>query len=188
MKNRLSLQEWAIVSLFSLVLLALSAFALLRPSWGSHTSLPPAPTSHHIQVTINGAVANPGPHTLPLRATMKQLLAIAEPLPVADLSDLNFRRKLRDGQTIYVPERYPIVIGLTGAIRDSGERQILSGTRLSELVDQLELLPEADIKSLKKKKGYVRRGDTVHIPSKGEKKKNLKSKSKSKIKRVLKEN
>lgn len=169
MTTKLPVHEWCVILLFCLILLALAGFALGRPkSIPAAIALPsPSPASVNVlQVKIEGQVAKPGFYRLPLNATLKQLLDQAQPLSSADLSQLNWRRKLRDGQILRVPERHPITIYIAGAVQEPGPLQILSGTRYCELVDQLQVLLDADLKALSKKKGFVQEGDLIKVPAK----------------------
>ena len=170
----LPLHEWCIITLFCAILIALAGWAF----WGqqnhqliSPVPLEPEPSLTVLQVKIAGEVAKPGIYHLPLNASLKELVDQAQPLVNADLSELKWRRKLRDGQTILVPERKPITIYIEGAVKEPGPYQILSGTRLLEFADQLEVLPEADLKAIRKRRGFVREGDVVAIPFKKAKKK-----------------
>lgn len=164
MTAKLPLHEWCIIVLFCLVLLALAGFAWLRPKpvleTPSFTSIPAATA---LQIKIEGQVAKPGLYRFPLKTTLKQLLEQIEPLPSADLSKFNRRRKLHDGQTLYIPERHPINIEVSGAVLQPGPLQILSGTRCCELADQLQALPEADLNAMRKKRGYIQEGDVIKV-------------------------
>lgn len=171
---KLPLHEWCIITLFCAILMVLAGWAF----WGQQNqqliapaSLEPEPSVTVLQVKIAGAVANPGIYQLPLNASLKDLIDQAQPLANADVSALKWRRKLRDGQTIIVPEKKPITIYLEGAVKQPGPYQILSGTRLLELADQLEVLPEADLKAIRKRRGFLREGDVVAVPFKKAKKK-----------------
>jgi DNA uptake protein ComE-like DNA-binding protein len=177
--TKLPIHEWCIILLFCLILLALAGFA-----WGRPKSIPilssvapSTPSMTVLQVEVRGQVAKPGLYRLPVNATLKQLVEQAEPLASADLSQLNWRRKLRNDQTLHIPERRLITIQVAGAVQRSGLLQILSGTRYCELADQLQVLPEADLKAMRKKKSFVREGDLVEIPikKKDSKKKNKKN-------------
>lgn len=175
MKRALPVHEWSIIVLFCALLLLLAAFALGGASKGGDKTLCPPPKQTFLQVRIEGAIAHPGIHQLPLRTTLKHLIEQAKPLSTADLSQLNMRRKLYDGQTIRIPSRHPIKIVVTGAVKNPGHMEIESGTRFCDLVEELELLPEADLKSVRKKRGFVLEGENVHIPLKGEKKRAIKT-------------
>jgi hypothetical protein len=165
--TKLPVHEWCIVLLFCLILLVLAGFALGR-SKPIPVSIPlpkQAPVTV-LEVKIEGQVAKPGLYRLPLHATVNELLKQAEPLPSADLSQFHGKRKLRNEQTLYIPERHLITIQVTGAIMQPGYLQILSGTRYCELADQLQILPEADLKAIRKKKSFIREGDSIEIPIK----------------------
>lgn len=176
MTTKLPLHEWYIVLIFCLILLALAGFALVRPKLIPPFA-PPPPISDEVtvlQVKIEGQVVKPGLYRLPLHATLRELLIQAEPLASADLSQLNLRRRLRNNQTVHVPERYIMTVYLTGAIEQSGPLEILSGTRYCDLVDELSVLPNADLQTIRKKKSFIPKGDCINIPfqNKEKKKKN----------------
>ncbi len=171
MTAKLPIHEWCIILLFCLVLLALAGFALHRPKPAFKTSsLPPESIATVLEVRIEGQVAKPGLYRLPLNAKLKDLLEQAQPLSSADLSQLNWRRKLRNGQLLHIPERRLITIQLAGAARQPGPLVILSGTRCCELVNQLQILPEADLNAIRKRKCFLQEGDCIEIPIKGRKK------------------
>lgn len=173
MMTKLPIHEWCIILLFCLILLVLAGFAVGRPKMAAPIHLVPAPQATALEIKIEGQVAKPGLYRLPLKATLQQLLEQAQPLPTADLSNLNWRRKLRDGQTVRIPERYLMTIQIAGAVQEPGSLQILSGTRCCELADQLQVLPDADLKAMRKKKGFVKEGEFIEVPiKKNSKKKN----------------
>lgn len=179
---KLPLYEWCIITLFCAILLVLATLAFGRQE---HTvpAAPPSPPPAGMQIKVEGEVANPGIYELPLTGTLKELLAQAQPLPNADLSQLNWRRRLRDGQTIRIPVRKPITITIAGAVVEPGPMEILSGTRYQELADQLQVLPEADMTVLRKRRRIIQEGDVVTIPVKKKKgEKSIKSKEKNKKK------
>ena len=175
--NRLPLHEWCIISLFCLILLLISLFAFsdnvkpvqenthlsLQPSFSSLESKTKAEKTS-LQIKIVGQVKYPGICEFPIKTSLKDVMNRVEPLPNADLSRLHWRRKLKDGQTIRVPERKLIKITVSGAVKNPGEMQIYSGIRKKDLLDQLELLPEADLSFLKRKMSFVMEGDYVKIP------------------------
>lgn len=171
MTSKLPFNEWCIILLFCLILLALSVFAFME------RKIVPAPRPSELQATvlevkIEGEVANPGLYQLPLKSTLKELLEKAQPLPTADLSQVSGRRRLRDGQTIRIPERQWITIQIAGMVPQPGPMKILSGTRMHELAAELQVLPEADMKALKKRKSFLKEGEIVDVPAKKPKKKN----------------
>lgn len=166
MGTKLPLHEWLIILLFCSLLLGLTAIALIKPkpvfdsiSSRNEKIIP----SDVMQIKVEGYVAKPGFYQLPYQTTLKKLLEMVEPASSADLSELNYRKKLRDGQTIIIPERKIITIQVTGAVQEPGALKILSGTRCCDLADQLKLLPEADIKALKRKNRFVKGGDMIEV-------------------------
>jgi hypothetical protein len=166
MSSKLPLHEWCIILLFCAILLVLAGFAL-----GKKKQLPSLTISTEapltvLQVKIEGQVAKPGLYRLPLRRSLKEIIDQAQPLPSADLSQLKWRRKLRDGQTIHIPERHWITIQIAGEVQQPGPLKIMSGTRCCELADQLKTLPTADLNSLRKKKRFLQEGDLVEVSAK----------------------
>lgn len=171
--SRLPLHEWCIIVLFCLILLFLAGFALGRSrnvENANHSQLAEMPLAL-LEVKVEGAVAKPGVYRMPLNASLKDLLDQAELLSSADQSKLKWNRKLRHEQTIRVPERTWVTIYVEGAVMQPGSLKILSGTRGQELADRLEVLPEADLRALRKKRQFLKQGDTITIPVKKERKK-----------------
>lgn len=164
LSTKLPLHEWCIVLLFCTILLILAAFALGRQKSVPIVTIPSESPVTFLQVKVKGQVAKPGTYRLPLHSNLKELMEFAEPLPSADLSQLKWRRQLQDGQTIHVPEQHWITIQMTGAVQQPGPLKILSGTRCCELADQLQVLPEADLRPLRKKNRFLREGESLDIP------------------------
>lgn len=158
--------EWIIVVLFCLILLSLSLFSLkgfanrscpeeLRQQLGK---------AIEIEVQVGGAVAKPGIYRLPIKSTLKELLKEAELLSTADLSQINMRKSLANGQVVDIAYRHPITIYLSGAVQYPGEMEILSGTRYCELVEQVEFAQGADLAAIKRRKSFVAGGAKVAVP------------------------
>lgn len=164
--TKLPFHEWSIIILFCLILLALAGFALIGRK---HFSTPPPqyreePLSY-IQTTIKGAVAKPGSYQMAYHSTLKELIEQAQPLSIADLSHVKWKRRLENGQNIHIPAKKTITINVEGMVQEPGPLKILSGTRISEIVDSIKVLPEADLKALRKRKSFLREGDILTIPS-----------------------
>jgi DNA uptake protein ComE-like DNA-binding protein len=172
MSPKLPLYEWCIVILFCTILLTFATIAFLRRSYPApvpfsslvaETESLPVQT---IQVSVEGAVAHPGLYPISPNTPLKELMERVQPLPSADLSQLRWRKKLYDQQIIRIPEKHEITIHLEGAVKHPGPSKIWSGTRYLELAHQLDVLPEADLKAIKKKRQFIKEGDHVYIPTK----------------------
>lgn len=185
MPAKLPFHEWCMILLFCAILLTLAGFAL-----GGQKQIPAPPPTPEIkatvlQVKVEGQVAKPGLYSLPPNTSLKELVKLVEPLPSADLSQLRWRCRLRDGQTIHIPERQWITIQVTGAVQESGPLKILSGTRWCELTaEQLQVSSNADMKSLRRKRRFLKEGDLIEVPTKTSEAPSRKVKNK-KIKRGL---
>lgn len=171
MKNRIPSYEWLIVIVFVSIVLVLSIVALTRTvrNEADEQSLPQQEKRNELTIKVEGEVAEPGVYYFPPKTTMKQLLTKVQLLPSADLSEFKGRKKLRDGQTVRFSKRHPIVIEIKGAVKEPGKKEILSGTRVHELVNELELLPNADVRRLEKQTHFLKEGEVVYVLEKGEK-------------------
>lgn len=171
MTAKLRTYEWCVILLFCSIMLVLASYATIRskPVMDS-LPLPPLPApSQQIQITVIGEVVHAGLHYLPQGSKMQNVLDLVQPLPSADLSQLNYRRRLRDGQTVQIPQRQKMTIQISGAVKSPGSIEMLSGTRYCDWIPQLEVLPEADISKLKKRKGFIQNGVSIEIPVKKKK-------------------
>jgi protein involved in polysaccharide export with SLBB domain len=161
MTSRLFYYEWCVVVLFCIILLILAFLAFKRPS----QPLPlVAISKNFLEVEIQGAVEKPGIYRLPTNSATKELIEQAQLLPNADISQIKWKRKLYDGQTVRILEKTLLTVYIEGAVKRPGKYQIESGTRWQELVDQVEFLPDADLTSLRKKRQFLREGNRVTIP------------------------
>ncbi len=170
--SKLFPHEWIIVSLLIITLCLLTYVSL-----GRNVSLPPANTtaeltSDVVQVSISGAVANPGSFELKKGSKLKDLLALAEPITEADLSKIKPNARLKDGQTIKIPALIWLNIHVIGAIEEEEQLLcVLKGTKLQDIVEKIEFAPNADIAKLQKKR-LLKDGETVEVtlkkPKKGE--------------------
>ena len=165
MTSKLPFNEWCIIVLFCLILLALSAFAFMerknvpapRPSEAQATV---------VEVKIEGEVANPHLYQMPLKSTLKELLEKAQPLPTADLSKVSGRRRLRDKQTVRIPERQWITIEIAGMVQQPARENLKTEPACMSWQPSCKCSPEADMKSLKKRRSFLNEGDIVEVPAK----------------------
>jgi competence protein ComEA len=83
----------------------------------------PAASAAPIVVYACGAVDHPGVYQLPQGARVADVLALAAPLPKADLTSINLAARLTDGQQVVVPRKGAAVAapgGTAGAPAASG--------------------------------------------------------------------
>lgn len=169
---RLPFHEWSIIILFCAILLSLAAHAFLGrgkitiPAEFTRDVKKENSLDEQIQVKVIGEVQKPGLYEISSTSTLKNLLDLVQPLPTADLSQLKWRRKLRNGQTIRVLKGNPITIRVTGAVQEPCSLEILSGTRVCELADRIAFTSESDVKAFTQKKRYLHDGDEVNVPFK----------------------
>ena len=164
--NRLPFHEWVIVSLLVIAFLTLALVTQFKQA----APLPPVQNSHllvddSIVVTIKGAITRPGDYSFKRGARLKELLAQAEPLPEADLESIKSNSKMRDGQIIKIASQRWITIQVEGAVESPGAMRVKHGTNRNELIEQLSLLPEADVSKLQTKR-LLRNGEVLQVPVK----------------------
>lgn len=98
MERRMRYLWWGALGI--LVLLAVGKFILPH---GTNASVQKAPNNREIVVYVSGAVSKSGLVHLPIDARLNDALKEANPLPEANLEQMNPAEKLKDGQKISVP-------------------------------------------------------------------------------------
>lgn len=164
--NRLPFHEWLIVTLIVCCFLVMTIVTYTKEDlFPSSIKTTHSIISNEITVSICGVIQNPGEYTLKKGATIKELLALAIPLPEANLKGHKTNRKLRQGQKIEILPKPMITVFITGAIENPGPFQVREGTLSKDLEPLLILKPEANLKSFQKKKP-LKDQDTIHISQK----------------------
>jgi len=122
------------------VALALALFRQGRAQSDLVLRVEPVGTPTDVTVYVGGAVERPGLYTLPVGARLAEAIEQALPLPSADVSRVPLAERLRDGQSIIVPER-----SAQGTDTRSELPNVEPATRLIDLntasVEDLESLP-----------------------------------------------
>ncbi len=128
---------------FVVGLLVALALALLRQERGQGDlvlRVEPLETPADITVYVDGAVAKPGLYTLPTGSRLADALDRASLLPSADTSRLPLAERLRDGQSIVVPERpAQVAEGTTATVPAEPGSTLIDINAAS--ADELETLP-----------------------------------------------
>lgn len=112
---------------------------------------------------IKGAVANPGIFHMQSEIKLEDLLALAEVFPEADLHRFNLKSIVKKTRVIHIPLKKTINIHLKGAVKSEQTIKLPKGSKLENLVEFIELPPEADLKALKRKR-RLKEGEVVYIP------------------------
>ncbi len=92
--------EWALIALFGGAMLGIG-IASLPPQ---NVSLSDTSESL-IDISIVGAVSNPGVYQVPANATLREALALTSFLPDANPQKLKWESKVRQGQVIKVAKK-----------------------------------------------------------------------------------
>lgn len=101
-------------------------------------------------------------------ARIDEVLAVAKPTAEADLRGIKRYARVRDGQIVEIPKIEWIEITLKGAVEESRVIKVPRGARVIDLLDIVDLHPDADREWLQKKR-KLKDLETVTIPVRGQK-------------------
>lgn len=167
--SHLAAAEWLAVIVIMGFLTMLTVISLLAPSDADDLALG---MPHHLkpqyyEVLIQGAVASPGSYQVPTDARVKDVVALADPLPEANIQALKATSKVRNGQVINVPIKEMLQIKISGAVAagQSAKVKVPRGTRLNELGKYIAYDEEADIAKMDRKR-YLRNSEEIDVPYK----------------------
>ncbi len=160
MSSKLSPNEWMVVLATTGLLLTLTLTTFLHRI--PPTANAPLPqVERHITVHISGAVAQAGSYTLKAGARMSELLELARPLDGAILPKGN--RRLSNELTVEILEAKTITVWVEGAVLHSRFYTMKQGSRVGDLLKEVELAPDAVTYSLRKRTPLADR-QTLVIP------------------------
>lgn len=175
MENKLPVHEWLIVVLLIAVLASIISITSFKSRFSSsstqsvHYILSPT-----IQVHVEGAVQRPGVFTLNRGSRLQDVLELAGPLPEANIKSLKRNKVLQDGQVVTISPKKMITIFLEGLVESPGPVEVLEGTQVQDLLQQITFLPQADLKALKKKR-QLKDQEMIYVTSKVSKKREKKA-------------
>lgn len=165
--KQLHVHEWlAVLAIFGFLL-----FLTLVVIWQGRSNHQPVETGAEklhflkpqiINLYIDGAVAKPGSYQVKVGTLVKDVIAMAEPLPEADLRKIRPTTKARNGQSYQIPAHPTITVYLTGAVQSEGPLTVPKGTRLSELTQYALLKANADLEKINRKR-YLKDNESINI-------------------------
>lgn len=105
MQEKLPPGEWLIIIAIVAVMLLLTGVSMLsdRRMTAFVADSPHHLISQDIDVFVEGAVERSGAFKIQRGATVEDIMALAKPLPEANLSKLKMKSKLRNGQRVRIP-------------------------------------------------------------------------------------
>lgn len=164
-EKRLPCHEWVVVVLLIVIFIISSIIIYIRDQDSLSTT---KNTNHHmqdeLQITIQGQVLKPATYKLKRGASMAELLALAEPLPEADLSRIKNSRKLKPDEIITIPAKAMITVFVEGYVERVGFIEVPKGTRINELSKYVKFLPVADEKKINKKR-LLKDQEVIIVPA-----------------------
>lgn len=162
--ERLDNHEWIVV--ISLITLIGIVTFITHKHWFStysrQYSNPHYVYDEKIHVRIEGAVESPGIYSIKRNTPLKDVLVQAQPTSQADLKKVS-TKKLKDGQTIIIPQKEFITIYLEGAVKKQGALVVPKGTKVEELLILIEMDDQADLSKLNFRR-RLKEGDIIKIP------------------------
>lgn len=167
---KLPCHEWLIICLLIATLMMLAFVTMVwKKEELPQTTISHALNAQMIQVSIKGAVSQPGSYELKKGALVQDLLDLAFILPEANLARIKPEAKLRNGQVVNVPVQEWITVHLEGAVMNPGALRIKLGTTLKDLSETVVYLPGADVEKMQKKR-RLKDQEVIQVPVKKEKK------------------
>jgi hypothetical protein len=168
MNPRLPVHEWlAIVVLLSVIATLISIALLNRPhidmSINNANAVFCQSSGDAIQVSIDGAVAHPDTYVMKKGATLRELFAIAEPLPEARLNRFHLDRTLADGESLFIGKQKMVTVYIQGAVKTPQTLIVRQGTPMCDLEALVTLEEDAKVSFLHKKR-KLKDGETITIP------------------------
>lgn len=119
----------------------------------------------YIDVYIAGAVNHPGEYRVRRGSTRGDLLTKAEPYLDADLGRLRTSLKLKQGELVEIPLMKMVTIQVEGEVENPGKITVPKGTKVFEIESRIRFKPDADRRSIKKKR-LLKEGETFEIKRK----------------------
>lgn len=161
---QLPIHEWIAVVVIITFLVMISTMAIFSNDDLDtiETGLPHHVVSPEIDVTIEGAVLNPGTFKIKRGATLQEALDIAQPLSSADLRKIKINKKLRQGQVIKIPEIKMITVYIKGKVQEPIALNVPQGTRLKDILEQIVFNEDVDINKYRKMR-YLKDHETIVI-------------------------
>lgn len=162
----LKTREWIIVILYCGLMLTLTLITqVIIPKERPKLQLEHQLKSNLIEVSIAGAVESPGLYKVVKGSAIQDLIALAKPLPSADVSKIKLATRLVQGRHIKVPEFEMVTIRIEGEVETPVTIKVVKGTKLKDLFDVVAFTETANQNALLKNRP-ARDGETVKIPKK----------------------
>lgn len=167
---QLYVHEWLAVVAIVGFLLLLTLIVIFRGG-NSHLLIEKSDEKLHylkpqtVNFYVDGAVAKPGSYQVKVGTLIKDVIAMAEPLPEADLRKIRPTSKVRNGQSCTVSAQPTITIHISGAVEEEGPLTIPKRTRLCDITQHARLKSTADLEKINRKR-YLKDNENVCIPEK----------------------
>jgi len=147
-KDPFSFWEWLFVGLVAGCLVTISLFSLVN----SPSFCPEWVAPQKIEVTVTGAVKNPGTYEVYANTLFKKILAKVKPLKSADLSKIKSIRRVERSCEVDIPFKENIQVFVTGAVDNPGRFILPYGSNKKNLLGKLKLKKNANCTKMRKNK------------------------------------
>lgn len=164
MKNSsFSSSEWALVAFFAIIIASLVLIAKVNAHRASVAVC--SLKSVECEVTISGAVKNPGTFRVTSGTPLTALMTKVRPLPSADLK--SFKGLVEQSCHIQVSDLQSVIVVVEGEIAEPVTLEMAVGGRICDLASRVCFTPKTD-KTFFKKRKKLRDGETIWVPKKKE--------------------
>jgi hypothetical protein len=165
-RPHLAVHEWLAVIVIIGCFATLTCLSLIfdKSIPDNTSSIPHYLKPQYIEVLVQGAVELPGSYKMSSSAKLKELIALANPIPEADLRHLKLEGKLRNGQVVKIQTRQHIDVYVSGAVENPGKLRVPQGTKLNELGNYAQLSTHADTNKINRKR-ILKSEEVIVVPS-----------------------
>ena len=166
-RPQLAVHEWLAIIIIMGCFATLTCLSLIydKSMPDNAPGIPHYLKPQYIEVLVQGAVVEPGSYKMNANAKLKDLIALANPRPEADLRHLKLEGKLRNGQVVKIQARQHIDIYVSGAVENPGKLRVPQGTKLYELSNYTQLSTQADVNKINRKR-ILKSEEVIVVPLK----------------------
>jgi protein involved in polysaccharide export with SLBB domain len=161
---KLPVHEWLAVVVVIILMVMISSVVIFSDHDSS--SIETGPPHHvmnpEIDVTVEGAVSNPGTFKLKRDAKLQDALDMAKPIATADLSKIKPNKKLRPGQAIKIAEVKMITVYVKGKVEEPLTIHLTKGARLRDIIEHVKFNDDVDVNKYQKMR-YLKDRETIVI-------------------------
>lgn len=164
MNKSLASSEWFLAAALLAIMASLAAIAKISSSKAfAQIKIHEAEKPKFVIVSVQGAVAKPGPYPMVLGSELIETVLKAKPAKFADLKNLSMEKTAENSLVVYVEELKEVEVLIAGAVLNPGPMRFPIGSRLCDLKSKIQCSDQAD-RSFLKRRRLLKDGERVEIP------------------------